>query len=418
MTTPSITPSICWKNSIRIRFSVGRSGTTPWETGPSYVRQVPRTMMEFEANPATYRGKPKIDRVVLKFIALGASEVTELLSGNVQAAESLPFGTLKDDPRFETYYELGYGLRGIAWNHRHPLFREPGVRQALTLAINRSELHRMFLLPAEIPILDVVPTNGQLRRGDIPDPLPYDPDRAKRLLDAAGWRDVDQHGVRVRNGTPFHFVVLTNETDDRAKAAVYVQAQLRNVGVRMDIQTMDWSGVRAHVTAGTFEAAMIHVDRGFTIPIGLLWLFGPDSAPRIRQSEGRRPVERRPEHTGPRRGRPDSPRGDADVPGGPAGDLPVSELRNHGGLATCARAQQPLPCRPRPVHGGPVGSRNDPSTRVRSLSRPFDLRACRVGSLRAGWNGETTKSPRSRYCDLQWLHAARPGGSASTVTRG
>ena len=251
----------------------------PVGNGPyRFIRQVPRTMMEFEANPTYYRGKPKIDRVVLKFIALNASEVTELLSGNVQAAHSGPFGMLKDDPRFEHYYEISAGLRGIAWNHRHTLFHEPGVRQALTLAINRPELHRVLDLPTGLPICDVVPTIEQMRRGDTPDPLPYDPERAKRLLDAAGWRDGDRDGVRTRNGTPCHFAVLTNATDERARAALYIQAQLRQVGIRMDIQTMDWSGVMAHVNAGTFEAAMVHMNVSFTSPIGLMWLFGPASA--------------------------------------------------------------------------------------------------------------------------------------------
>ena len=151
------------------------------------------------------------------------------------------------------------------------------MRQALTLAINRPELHQVLNLPAGLPILDVVPTNGQIRRGEIPDPLPYDPERAKRLLDVAGWRDVDKNGVRTRNGKPYRFVVLT-VSDEREKAAVYIQAQLRTVGIRMDIQTIDWSGVQAHVTAGTFEAVMVHMNRNYMSPIGLLWLFGPESA--------------------------------------------------------------------------------------------------------------------------------------------
>ena len=51
------------------RFTDWEFWTRPVGNGPyRYVRHVPKTMMEFEANPDYYRGKPKIERVVLKFV--------------------------------------------------------------------------------------------------------------------------------------------------------------------------------------------------------------------------------------------------------------------------------------------------------------------------------------------------------------
>ena len=46
-----------------------------------FVRYVPETMMEFEVNPIYYRSKPKIERVVLKFV--GEASLAELVRGNV-----------------------------------------------------------------------------------------------------------------------------------------------------------------------------------------------------------------------------------------------------------------------------------------------------------------------------------------------
>ena len=80
--------------------------THPVGNGPyRYVRHVPRTMMEFEANPDYYKGKPKIDRVVLKFTGEAAG-LTELLSGNVDAIteiNSTEILKLAADPRFRLY---------------------------------------------------------------------------------------------------------------------------------------------------------------------------------------------------------------------------------------------------------------------------------------------------------------------------
>ena len=80
--------------------------THPVGNGPyRYVRHVPKTMMEFEANPDFYKGKPKIERLVLKFGP--DTQLQELLSGNVDAVHH--FATtqipgLGEDPRFRLYY--------------------------------------------------------------------------------------------------------------------------------------------------------------------------------------------------------------------------------------------------------------------------------------------------------------------------
>jgi len=90
----------------------------------------------------------------------------------------------------------------------------------------------------------------------LPEPIPYEPDSAARLLDAAGWRDTDGDGVRERDGQEFRFVALTPGGGMEEKAAVYVQAQLRRIGVRMDVQTLEPRAVVGRrLRAGDFEAA-------------------------------------------------------------------------------------------------------------------------------------------------------------------
>lgn len=63
----------------------------PVGSGPyRYVRHVPKTLVELDANPHFFGGAPKIRRVVLKLSA--ANPVTELLSGAVDAAGGRPHG--------------------------------------------------------------------------------------------------------------------------------------------------------------------------------------------------------------------------------------------------------------------------------------------------------------------------------------
>lgn len=240
-----------------------------------FVRHVPRTFMEFEANPDYVFGRSKIDRLILKF---GPPSVTELLSGNVDAVSRFRKSdviAIKNDPRFRVYYEVWddiLALQVIFWNQRNPLFADPRVRRALTLAINRRELLRALTMWEHLPTVDVVYTERQYWQGALPKALPYDRELAGRLLDQTGWRDLDGDGVRERDGRQFRFPLMVDS--EWQAAAVYVQAQLRQVGIRMDITIVEGRAGGDRLRAGDFDAAL-----------GLLWseipelvrFFGEDS---------------------------------------------------------------------------------------------------------------------------------------------
>ncbi len=243
------------KEFYRWEFWIHPVGNGPYR----YVRHVPETMMELEANPDYYLGKPKIDRLVLKF-GRGAG-LTELLSGNVDVltwVNRAEIPKLAADPRFKVYYNMWPGvgwLRAIFWNHRKPPFDRPAIRRALTLAMDRRELLRILNMPEELAITDALFTGRQYTNGDLPEPLPYDPALAERLLEREGWRDVDGDGVIERDGREFVFTALVPSGDELEQVAVYVQAALRRLGVRMEVQPLESSLVRRRVETGDFQGA-------------------------------------------------------------------------------------------------------------------------------------------------------------------
>ncbi len=252
----------------------------PVGNGPyRFVRHLPRIMIEFEANADYYRGTPPIERVVLKLVDV---YLPELLSGNVDVinfAGGRDLLALSGDDRFQAYHSSrARRNRVIAWNLRHELFRDASVRQALTLAINRVELHQVLHMPAGLPIFDVPLSAGQYRRGDVPEPLPYDPERAKQLLHEAGWRDSDGDGVRERDGRPFRFTLLTpSDFPMRGGEAVYIQSQLRQVGIDAEVRTMQWALVLDRMKASKFEAALTLQNASLDSPKGVRVFFGEES---------------------------------------------------------------------------------------------------------------------------------------------
>jgi peptide/nickel transport system substrate-binding protein len=249
----------------------------PIGNGPyRLVRHVPKTMIEFEAFPDYYRGKPKIERVVIKW---GASSLTELVSGNVDVMSRINrIDALKiaEDSRFRIYYQVWddvLSLTVILWNQHHGLFRDPMVRQALTMAINRRELPRVLHMAANLPVTDVPYTSRQYWKGELLEAWPYDPDKAKDLLENAGWHDIDGDGVREQDGKEFSFKVITEEE----AAAVYVQSNLSKVGIKMEVVTLNGAVLRNRVREGDFEAAITYLENDFLRSDGLHFFCGEES---------------------------------------------------------------------------------------------------------------------------------------------
>jgi peptide/nickel transport system substrate-binding protein len=238
----------------------------PVGNGPyRFHRYVPRTLMEFEANPDHYRGKPRIERVVLKF-ASGAA-LTELLSGNVDAVPGVTLAqlrTLASDRRFEVYHHVSVEeARVIYWRTDHPILGDPRVRKALTLAIDRRGLLQLLDFPSDGPLVDGPFTVRQIVQGDLPEPLPHDPDAARGLLAAAGWIDADGDGIRERDGTELRFSAVVGgyfAQPGWQEMVIFIQDQLRGVGARMDIEILAFEIAIDRLRQGDFEAEIFWIN--------------------------------------------------------------------------------------------------------------------------------------------------------------
>lgn len=215
----------------------------PVGDGPyRFVRRLPQTLVELEADSAYFRGLPRIRHVVVRFVR----DVPELIAGSVDAAvvgSPAEAARLSRDPRFRvyTYFDPTAQVH-LFWRHDDPLFSDVRVRRAIAMSIDRKELAATIGLPDFTPISDGVYTERQFRRGRLPRALPYDPAGASALLDEAGWVDTDGDGVRDRNGRPFRFTIVGRYPTQ----AVFLREQLRRVGLDASIQRLDPSVARQY----------------------------------------------------------------------------------------------------------------------------------------------------------------------------
>ncbi len=240
----------------RSRFRAWDFWTRPVGSGPfRFVRYEPESFIEFEANPEYYRGHPRIDRVIIKFI--GTAGVTEALAGNVDIvypAEPANWPALERSGEFRIVHQI-FGAGGwlLYLDHTHPVLRDPQVRRAIVHSIDRRGIMGTIGLAPDLPLTDVLYSRRQALRHQLPPPLEFDPDLARLLLDEAGWVDSDGDGVRERGGHRAAFSLIARPP---GKREVMIQGYLRQVGLEVDIESLDIPVIWERVYASEFDAAM------------------------------------------------------------------------------------------------------------------------------------------------------------------
>jgi peptide/nickel transport system substrate-binding protein len=241
----------------------------------------------FEANPdfpESLGGRPYVDRLVYRFIPDPTTRLAEFLAGEVDvylivAPSQVAEVEARPEARVITYENRNYAF--IGWNGRRTLFQDPKVRRALTLAIDRQR------------IVDVARQGlGRLAEGPVPpfhwaynaelEPLPYDPEHARALLDSAGWVDADGDGVRENDVNRASFELKTNQGNStREQILTLVQADLARVGVEARLRFQEAQSLGADITSPErrFDAVVIAWETDFNLDDRIFFACSQRDAP-------------------------------------------------------------------------------------------------------------------------------------------
>jgi peptide/nickel transport system substrate-binding protein len=233
-----------------VPFGSGKEMTThPIGSGPfRFVSAEQDKEVILQRNDDYWGTKAHIPRLRFAVVPDSTTRALELRKGSADiVSNALNFDTvvvLQKEENLEVLRAPGSELGYVSFNLRDPILKHVEVRQAIAYAINRQPMIDYLMLGFARPALSVLPPqswayNPNVRHYD------YDPERARKLLDAAGFPAVN----RVR----FHLTMETStEASTRLLAAV-LQQQLKAVGIVLDIRTFESATFFADVTRGAFE---------------------------------------------------------------------------------------------------------------------------------------------------------------------
>jgi peptide/nickel transport system substrate-binding protein len=254
----------------RVPFNVLPLGSGPYRV----VEWQHGDHITLEANPLYWRGTPRIHRIVYRIVPDHNTQVQQLKTREVDAyfnidpqilpeVRSIPGLTLTLTPIPDFHY--------LHFNLRDPILGDARVRRAIALGVDRSKLIMAATHGAGIAVDGDQPQLGWAFDPTLPH-LQYDPEAARKLLAAAGWKGAP-NGTRAKLGTPLTLQLAISPplVGGSRLVATVVQQDLRAIGV--DVRIKEYPPGLLWATAQNGGPLM---SGHYQLAYDAWWVLGPD----------------------------------------------------------------------------------------------------------------------------------------------
>ncbi|MGZ5442824.1 MAG: ABC transporter substrate-binding protein [Thermoanaerobaculia bacterium] len=250
------------KGNFRNDFNATAVGSGPYRL----VKREPGKEIIVERRADFWGQKPPLQRVIFKVIVDHGTAWNALRRGDIDETRLASDVWLRErsNPElmksidFKRFYTLSYNF--IAWNGRHPLLRDKRVRRALAMCV-----------PIEAVIQQLYHGTARAMTGPFtPDDfaynptipaIRYDPEGARRMFASAGWLDSDGDGVLDKGGKPFELeLTIMSGAPTTIQFAQMVQAEMKMVGVDLELATLEPSVAIQRILSGNYQSAYLGFD--------------------------------------------------------------------------------------------------------------------------------------------------------------
>ena len=220
----------------------------PVGDGPCiFDSQIAGERVEFKANKDYYLGAPDFDRLVYRVVT-APNLLAGLMSGEIDvtsADSSIPltdWDAAKSAKNIETMSLPSFGYQTMVVNTQH-LPQE--VRQAINIAVNRDTLVQSLLLGEGRPVIGpLVENHPYFNQAMLP--IEYNPEKAAQIIKNSGFDTSKTLKMLVSTGNTI-----------RQNSAVLIQQDLQKIGLKVEIQTLDFPTLLTNTRNGDFDFSFI-----------------------------------------------------------------------------------------------------------------------------------------------------------------
>ena len=224
---------------------------TPMGTGPyKFITYTEGYEVEAEAFTDYYKGSPEIEKVTYRIVSDSAAEAAALRTGDLSYGDMgfTTYNELKNEPYLETIKPASWLLLQANMNCASGPFANAKVRQAVGYAIDRQELINTALEGYGDVGSYYAPTSVVDFPKSFKEKFDYNPEKAKALLEEAGYSD----------GFDMSLIITGENQPD----AVVIQSNLSKLGINVKIEEMEWAAMTDLLAAGDFDMALITCGTG------------------------------------------------------------------------------------------------------------------------------------------------------------
>ncbi|NKQ39185.1 MAG: ABC transporter substrate-binding protein [Methanosarcinales archaeon] len=214
-------------------------------TGPfKFYEWLPEERVVVARNENHWRGVPNLEKITFVVIPDHHTRVMALEAGEVDVSRFIPeseVARLNADLEITVLTTPSVRTHFLVFNTEIEPFNDILVRQAIDYAINQKALVEHILDGVGVPARGAI---SPAIRWSIHDELPehrFDVEKAKLLLEEAGWRDTDDDGFIEKNGETFKItLLLTGLRPQWSPMAEVIQAQLKDIGISVELKVLEW----------------------------------------------------------------------------------------------------------------------------------------------------------------------------------
>ncbi len=255
-----------------------RPGAVPPGTGPFRFHSWKRgSEIRLISDPEFPGGGPQLREVRFRIVPDNTVRVLELRKGSIHLlqneVEPEVLSFLERDPRFLVRKQAGTSYSYLGFNLRDPILGNPRVRQAVAHAIDRDIIVEHLLGGLAVPATGVLSQLNWAYEPDVPR-FDHDPEKARRLLDQAGYPAPGGDG----SGTRFVLSYKTSQNDLRRRIGEAIQSHLKDVGIGLEIRSYEWGTFYSDIQKGNFQTFTL-TWVGITDPDIYYYLFDSGNVP-------------------------------------------------------------------------------------------------------------------------------------------
>ncbi|AKL96326.1 ABC-type dipeptide transport system, periplasmic component [Clostridium aceticum] len=226
----------------------------PCGTGPFKVEAfVPEQEVVLVRNDEYWGEKPVLEKVIYKIITDSSARTMALRAGEVDIIRDL------NAPEIEAFKNSEYQILSVpgvrthyfGFNANKDVFKDVRVRKAINHAIDRNAIVEKVLLGYGHNITGIVSPAipGHLGQAW----YPYEPEIAMALFEEAGY-NLNSNNIMEHNGTPLEFDIIIQPWSSYWKpAAEVIQAQLQQIGIKVNVQVMERGAFNELRDAGKYD---------------------------------------------------------------------------------------------------------------------------------------------------------------------